>query len=365
MRNNKKLGLMLAVLMIFIFATSGCGLAPKEEVLPDAPVLPVATIEEYKKATVMRGDIIQKVKVDCTYKAFKTEELKFGVDGKGIAHVYFEEGDKVHAGDLLADLEMKDITDQIKVRTDNIEVINMNIANEKELMDFAMNTLNKLRNMEGFTLQMGSKYEAEITNHEDSIRDLEEDLYFEQQRLEKLNEEVRKHQIIAGIDGVVLNIKEFGWRSVSNTEDTVITVYDPDTMVFVTSGKNPELFKIGQEVTVMVDKDEYKTKVIDTTDLAEEIKDDQDSGVVYLRITDSKNKPHNDDRGEITFTLKDLKNVLYLPKSAVRIDNDRSIVYVEDEGGFKSIKEIQTGFSADRKIEIISGLNEGDNVILE
>lgn len=365
MRKKTNLTIMLAFFMIFLLAASGCGLAPKEEVLPDAPVLPTAAIKSYKKATVMRGDIIQKVKVDCAYKAFRTEELKFGVEGKKLAHVYCEEGDKVKAGDLLADLEMSDLTDQIRYRTDNIESINMEIDNQKELLELAVSTYNRLMNIEGFTQQMASKCEAEIENYEESIKALQEDLYFEQQRLDTLNEEVRKHQIYAGIDGVILSIKQFGYRDVSNTKDTVIVVYDPDTMVFVTSGENPELFNTGDELTVTVGKQEYKAVVIDATELDEEYRADADSGVRYLRIKDDKNQPLIDSMGEITFTLKELKDVLYLPVSAVHSDNGKSIVYVEDEGGFKSIKEIETGFVADKKVEIISGLNEGDTVILE
>lgn len=364
MRNNKKLSLVLVVLMVFIFATSGCGLAPKEEVLPDAPVLAAAAIKGYKKATVMRGDIIERVKVECIYNAFMTEELKFGVDGKRTAHMYFEEGSKVRAGNLLADLQMNDLTEQIKARKNNIETINMNIANEKQLLDLAINTLNRLRSLEDFTVQMANRYESEISRHEDKIKDLEEDLYFETQRLDIVNEEVRKHQIFAGIDGIILSIKNFGWRDVSNTKDTVITIYDPDTMVFVTSGKNPELFNVGQEITVTVNKNQYKTKVLDTSEINDKIDVDSDNGVRYLRVID-ENKPNNNDRGEMIFTLKELKNVLYLPETAVHTDNGKSIVYVEDEGGFKSIKEIQIGFIADKKVEILSGLNEGDIVILE
>lgn len=365
MRNKKKLSLVLTFLLIFIFATSGCGLAPKEEVLPDAPVLPETEVKSYKKATVVRGDIIQNVKVECTYKAFRTEELKFGVDGKKLAHMYFEEGDKVHAGDLLADLQMDDLTEQIKTQTENIEEINMKIANEKELLDWAINTLYRLRNVEGFTAEMASSYESEIAQHEDTIKSLEEDLSLDEQRLDKLNEEVKKHQIYAGIDGIILEIKDFGSKDVSDTDDTVITVYDPDTMVFETSGDNPELFKTGQKLTVTVGKDEYKALVIDPGEFKEGISTEADSKVKYLRITDSENYPNNEARGEIVFTLKELKNVLYLPSTAVHEDNGKTIVYVEDEGGFKSVKEIQTGFKADRKIEILSGLNEGDTVILE
>ncbi len=88
-------------------------------------------------------------------------------------------------------------------------------------------------------------------------------------------------------------------------------------------------------------------------------------GVVYLQVDNSEERLHKDALGEIILILKELRDILYLPSSAIHKDNGKSIVYVEDEGGFKSIKEIMTGMTAGRKIEVISGLNEGDSVILE
>ena len=45
--------------------------------------------------------------------------------------------------------------------------------------------------------------------------------------------------------------------------------------------------------------------------------------------------------------------------------NDRKIVYVEDENGIRGVRDVETGLVTDKYIEIVSGLKEGDSVIVE
>jgi len=40
-------------------------------------------------------------------------------------------------------------------------------------------------------------------------------------------------------------------------------------------------------------------------------------------------------------------------------------VYFQDEEGMKNIKRVETGLVADGMVEIVSGLTDGDSVILQ
>ncbi|NLJ96348.1 MAG: biotin/lipoyl-binding protein [Clostridiales bacterium] len=356
---------LFALIFVLVLLTSSCNLAPKEEVLPDAPVIQEAKLKEYKKAEVIRGDIIDKVSVDCRYSAFQSEELAFGINGLRIYNVYVEEGDYVKAGDLLAELMMDDLKEQIEAYLDNIESINLKISNQADLRDFTLSALSELQEIEGFNEQLSSRYESEIANYEKTIAKLEEELYIKEKRLNLLYEDVEKRQIIAGIDGIVLDIVEYSDRDFSNKDKKFITVYNPDSMLFVTSGKNTDLFIPGDKVIISVADTKYSAVVIHPNELSDFDDLTPDSNVAYLRVLDEEGILQSNSKGIVTFVLKELKNVLYLPKSAVHRDKEKSYVYVEDEGGFKSVKEVETGLEADRKVEIISGLSEGDSVILD
>lgn len=43
----------------------------------------------------------------------------------------------------------------------------------------------------------------------------------------------------------------------------------------------------------------------------------------------------------------------------------KRFVYVQDENGLRAMAEVETGFEADGFVEILSGLEEGDAVILK
>jgi RND family efflux transporter MFP subunit len=365
MKNFMKKKQLYALLMIFTLTASGCKLAPKEEVLPDAPVIPVSAVEEYKKAEVIRGDLIDSVTVDCTYNAFQSEILNFQINGLRIDHVYIEEGDSVKKGEVLADLEMNDINRQIVEREDNIELLNLKLSQQKELKKLAISNLNKLKGLAGYNSLIDSGYNQTISGYDNVIAKLHDDLFIEQERYADLQEDIKKHQIIAGMDGIVSYIAAHEYEDKSDKKTSFITLYDPDTMMFVTNGKNSELFTPGQKVDITVADNVYPAVVLSAKELKEQYGSVENGDAVYLQTDNSENSLQKDDTGKIIIINNELKNVLYLPSSAVHNDNNKSIVYVEDDTGFKSIKEVKIGPCADRKVEIISGLNEGDSVILE
>ena len=69
---------------------------------------------------------------------------------------------------------------------------------------------------------------------------------------------------------------------------------------------------------------------------------------------------------EVTFLQKQVSNVIYVNAQAVEYKgNGISAVLVYDENGNVAEKEVVTGFSDGRYVEIISGLSAGDTVLAE
>jgi RND family efflux transporter MFP subunit len=356
--------LLFLVIICVIITVVGCNLAPKEEVLPEAPVVPTTKIDDYQKVEVIRGDLVDSVKIDCSYEAFQTETLNFQLDGVVINHLYVKNGDSVKKGDILADLYMNNLSQQIEDGNNNLQLIKLELGHAHELKQLAVNSRNQLRKLDGYNNEISSSYEIEITNKDNQIKDLNNQLHIGQMRIDKLNNEVKKYQLIAGIDGVISNIATFKDGDTSSKKTNFLTVYNPDTMGFITEDEDAAELKIGQKVKINVLDMEYKGVVMSPEDLSKEDSLQLNKNGIYIKVLDKNGEPRQGDQGQITLVRKEVKDVLYLPEVAIYQENGTSFVYVEDEGGFKSKKEVKVGVTIDKKVEIISGLSEDDIVIL-
>ena len=74
--------------------------------------------------------------------------------------------------------------------------------------------------------------------------------------------------------------------------------------------------------------------------------------------------PEGSVRGEVRLTLDRREDVLLLPERAVFTGGEQSYVYQEDATGLKSALEVQCGLRGGSYIEIVSGLEEGEYVIV-
>ena len=85
----------------------------------------------------------------------------------------------------------------------------------------------------------------------------------------------------------------------------------------------------------------------------------------------SRIKIDNSDLELITGSLLEvsvkfnLRNSLSVPDTSVMVEGDKSFVYKINEENIANKTEVKTGLRANKNIEIISGLNEGDIVVAE
>ncbi len=85
----------------------------------------------------------------------------------------------------------------------------------------------------------------------------------------------------------------------------------------------------------------------------------------------SRIKVENEDLDLISGSLLevavkfDLRNSLSVPDTSVMIEGDKSYVYKINEENIANKTEIKTGIRANKSIEVISGLTEGDIIVAE
>ena len=68
--------------------------------------------------------------------------------------------------------------------------------------------------------------------------------------------------------------------------------------------------------------------------------------------------------GTLTLTLDTREDVLYVSADAISSAEGRSFVYYIDEQGMRRMQEVEVGLETGKLTEILSGLDEGDEIIL-
>ena len=340
----------LCIICPVICLLTGCGLIPEEEVLRTAPIVSEYKAEEYNYVLVERGDIQTDENVVCYYQPTKEETLSFQISGEYYGNVYLQVGDEVKKGDLLAELQMEDIDNAasdskkaIKKIELSIEHLNNMIALEKERL-----IITKEENA------------SSLDNYESQKIQAEDSLYIEQERLKEKEELKKNRQLYAGIDGIVTSIKlcQAGDRSIEGED--FITIMDSN-LSFTAQTKNWDRFTIGQEVDVYVGDVIYKTIV---SSMDEEANKDTGVKLIQFALTEPANLAQG-ARGQFALVLKEIKDMLSVPLKAVTTVGDKSIVYSIDKDGFKTVRTVEIGVIINSRVEILSGIEEGESVIMD
>ena len=343
------------------FLLTGCQLMPEEEALKTPPVIHSYEVEHYAQSAVMRGDLALSIIVDCTYRAARQEELSFDLGGEYIDIVYVSEGQQVSAGDLLAELRYDNLKEEIAAKEHELAVLGVqkeHILENQEL---------ELRRQELIQKEPDTETEVqtELQAYAEQLQEVEDALHIEQLRLDELKNDLRQRQIYAGIDGsflyvIIFEVGEFSVRGVK-----FVSVADMDTNVFIVKGEEVQYFPAGMQAVVMYKNKEYAVTAVDASELGLTEAEQGQEPAAYLRLEQPDPELEDGKRGTVEVTLEQRSDMLYVEKEAVKTANGERLVYKLDENGLKIMQKVVTGLETDKYVEIISGLEEGELIILQ
>ncbi len=350
-------------LALTIAILSGCGLLPKEEDYSRAPIIAEEDTEQYVMAKVMRGDITVTDVVRASFIPSASEKLSFSIGGERIAHVYVSVGDEVKAGDLLIELDISTIEAEITAQNDQIEQLNMSLSHlySSWAIDLEQAQLQDEQAKENNVSGWSSRETAVSSNYYTQITSVSNQLEVANARLTELEAEKEKRQLRASIDGIVSQMSDFykGERSVKGRE--VITIVDMEEALFEVYSSNSGLLKDGETYVLVSGKKEYTVTCCLGKDL--DFPSVKENGV-YLRLDVPDPELKKGESGSVTIIVQEETGTLFVPVKAVQTVQGQTVVYVPDDQGFRQMKEVTVGISNGTVIEIRSGLEEGDTIIL-
>lgn len=317
------IGLVLIVGLVFIFK-------PK----------PAAVLETQE---VKYGNITQTVSVNGNITSQSIANLSFQSGGK-LVYLVGKVGENVFAGQIIASL------DKTKLQA-NLRQYQQDFNAAKAAVEQVYDQTKRASDLN--FAQKVSQTSAEATQNKsyDNIKIVEQQL--------------RDADLVSPINGTI--VKEDVSVVGSNVSVTnVFTVADPNNLYFQMEVDEADIakVKIGQQVKITLDSfpDETITTTVQSIDFvshttstggnAYTVKSNLISNGLALKVGMN---------GDVDIIINEKKNVLVIPSSAIFDDNK---VYVKTKTGTTQ-KTIELGLQSDTDTEVISGLSQGDLVILQ
>ena len=340
------------LLLIWLLILTGCFALPVEEEVLPPPVAGIPEARPMRTATVVRDDVINFTNVQASYLPARQETLWFAVPGQRIRGVFVTAGDYVQEGDILAELERPYI---------HIQLEDAKRDEEWALLDLTHHDMRQTM-ARRHAAQTGTSFDA--ASYNDARRRIEGRIYIVQQRIEFLQQEADALFLRAPFDGVVtwaLDVSGVMWSYVG--QEAVI-VADQDVHIFLVTGDPAEAIHPGLTLDVTVDGEEFTAIAIDPENY--EINHHPIAGraEAFLKITDGI-PPLITPRTSIMVhvILDAAHDRLAVPNLAVSQLEGRTFVYVL-YNDVVSLRYVEIGLIGNSLTEIISGLYEGEVVVL-
>jgi len=374
-----------AIVMMLMIGISGCGMLPEEE---GTLVPPIITPEEIPFRTIIleKQDIEDSVTVRGAVAPAVMENYHFDEKGGRIKSYNVRVGDLVAEGDVLIELDVDNLVDDIdyqKMTVANLEVdLDTTDSIQKMTLKKALMNLEKIEDTHTSKAAYTSLYTAnEIEDalyafeqakvdyeilklsHAQILNQKKRALAIEQLRLDNYTRTLEASYIRASMPGVVTFIRRgFIGDTVTNFE-TLISVADITEMQVDYQGSQAHRFELGMPVELVYRNQSYSGSVTLTPDsVPVEDRSNYTNSAVFAIDTIPENYIMGDDV-DIKALLDRRENVIVLPKDAVKSFGSDDIVYVLEDGE-KRERYITIGIESGPYVEVVQGLEEGDEVII-
>lgn len=344
-----------------------CGCGNKET---DEQIIVESDNEQitYTFSTVTRDDVELTQKIDCKYVQTRDQEVSFNSTGKYVDKVYVHEGDTVKKGDLLCELSYDSLQSDIERLELNINKNQLKLTNldERESIDEQNAWLTCIYDWGNSSEAQESTKEtvANIKANYDKQREtLNDSLEFDRKELAQKKADLSSSRLYATLDGTVYDLKDDLVGSTSKEGEVIMKIVDETDCLFETDAiEYSSYFEEGELYTMNV--------TYGTASGSYDVTPYNISSWTDKMLFSVVSMPENavmdvGTAGNIKIVTDSRENVLTLPRSSVRNSDEGYYVYIANEENMKEVKWIEVGLMGDTNVEILSGLDEGDKVVLK
>jgi RND family efflux transporter MFP subunit len=317
---------------------------------------PVTTIN------VTRGDIVQTVLVDGNLEVPDKAYLSFGVTGT-VTEVLVSQGDNVTKDEVLARLDAQSLNSSVEVAELQVKIAQDQVNAARAQYEIAQINLDK-----GVLGESEDVLEQQVNIAEANWETAKMNLKIAKLNLESAKLNLEKGMIVAPFDGVVADISITEGEEISTSALATPAITLVDTSEIEMQGYIDELdvasVKVGQAANITLDAlpDEQVTGTVAFISPISTIR----AGIVSYATTITLENPVAGLRDGMSATAEVVverrDNVLLIPNTVIQgtLENPKVVVLVN---GQEQEQEITLGLSDGFNTEVLSGLEEGEEVV--
>jgi membrane fusion protein, macrolide-specific efflux system len=346
------------------------------------------TPPNYITERVMRGNIEETVLADGTISAFKQVSVGAQVSGQ-IKKLYVELGQEVKKGDRIAEID--DLTQQNNLKQSQASLQSLLAQHSSKQAQLKNYQLTYQRQYTLMQQKVGAQADLDLAKANlDSIKadilSLESDIIRAQIAVDNAKLDLGYTKINAPMDGVVVAIPVEAGQTVNSVQSapTIVKIAQLDKMTIEAQISEADVIKVKKGMPVYFSILGKPTSFYRGLTLRD-IKPAPDSinneslstsntstttAIYYNGLFDVDN-PERILRismtAQVYIVLAAADNTLLVPAMAVKIspkDSRKGTVNVLDQNGNVITKNVEIGINNNVQIEILSGLAEGEEVII-
>jgi RND family efflux transporter MFP subunit len=312
---------------------------------------------------VTRGDIVKTVLVDGNLEMPNKAYLSFGVTGT-VTEVLVDEGNNVTKGQVLARLDAQSLNSSVKTAELQVEIAEAQVRAARAQYEIAQINLD-----EGGLGESEEVLEQRVDIAEASWETAKMNLKIAKLSLASAKLNLEKAVIVAPFDGLVTDITITEGKEISAATLATPAISLVDTSEIELRGFIDEIdvamVQLGQEANILLDAlpdEEINGRVTFISPIGT-IR----AGVVSYETTITLENPVAGLRDGMSATAEVIierrDDVLWIPNRAIRgtWENPTVVVLVDEQ---EEEREITLGLSDGINTEVLSGLEEGEKVVL-
>ena len=211
-------------------------------------------------------------------------------------------------------------------------------------------------------------YEIDTDGLEDDLNDANETLEEAEQNLADFEEQIGDGIVYSDYSGTVTALSCEAGNALTN-DSVIVTFTDPEEVTMTVSVSQNDISRITVGDTAEIQLTAYSSEKYSGEVTGISTSSQSGSSTVNYDVTvrfkGDTVKVYSGMTGDVLFAGKSVSDTLYVSNRAVFQKGAVSCVKILEEDGTVRTAEIKTGFSNGTIVEVQSGLEEGDSVIIE